>query len=145
MDRRTVIVMDIKTPGSGECARNLPANLSVLSKRDQVKFVLCDRRDYEWAREMIERHQLSRRVGEVLLSPSYGQLSARRIADWDAGKINCRRACKCSCTRCCGATSPDTEEETWHTVRAPWRCCLADWIRPPPWPWPWMLAIAAMR
>ena len=82
VDRRTVIVMDIKTPGSGECARNLPANLSVLSKRDQVKFVLCNRRDYEWAREMIERHQLSRRVGEVLLSPSYGQLSARRIADW---------------------------------------------------------------
>ena len=82
VDRRTVIVLDLKTPGSGEQARNRLANLSTLSARDQVKFVLCDRRDYEWAREMIGRHQLHRRVGEVLLSPSYGEMSARRIAEW---------------------------------------------------------------
>ena len=82
VDRRTVIVMDLKTPGSGEHAKNRLANLDLLSARDQVKFVLCSRQDYEWARAMIERHQLHRRVGEVLLSPSYGQLPARHIAEW---------------------------------------------------------------
>lgn len=82
VDPRVVKVLDLKTPASGEMQRNLWSNLEFLSSRDQVKFVLCDRTDYEWARFKLDEHRLAERAGEVLFSPSYGQLDARQLADW---------------------------------------------------------------
>lgn len=81
LDPRVIRVMDIKTPGSGEVARNRLANIELLRPQDQVKFVICDRADYEWARGMMERYRLADRC-EVLFSPSWGQLPARILAEW---------------------------------------------------------------
>lgn len=81
VDPRVVRVMDLKTPGSGEVARNRYENLSHLGPRDQVKFVICHRADYEWARRTIREHRLSERC-EVLVSPSHGQLDPRDLAAW---------------------------------------------------------------
>jgi 7-carboxy-7-deazaguanine synthase len=81
VDGRVCRILDIKTPGSGECARNLPGNLAHMTARDQFKFVICDRTDYEWAREFVARHQLNDRA-EVLFSPSHGQMPAGQLADW---------------------------------------------------------------
>ncbi|HET7650565.1 MAG TPA: 7-carboxy-7-deazaguanine synthase QueE [Gammaproteobacteria bacterium] len=81
IDSRVIRVMDIKTPGSGEMARNLPENIPALRRQDQVKFVICDRTDYEWARTMLRDSRLDSRC-QVLFSPSYGQLEARELADW---------------------------------------------------------------
>lgn len=82
VDPRVVKVMDLKTPGSGEAHRNLEANVRHLLPHDQVKFVICDRDDYDWAREMVARLQLSERVAEVLFSPSSGELPPDQLADW---------------------------------------------------------------
>ncbi len=81
VDPRVVKVMDLKTPGSGEVARNLWSNIDHLTPRDQVKFVICDRRDYAWARDTVRRLGLDRRC-EVLFSPSYGALEPAALADW---------------------------------------------------------------
>lgn len=81
VDARVVKVMDIKTPGSGEVEKNRWQNIEHLSEQDQVKFVLCDREDYEWAKQTLEQHsQLSR--CEVLFSPSFGQLEPKILATW---------------------------------------------------------------
>lgn len=82
VDARVSIVMDLKTPGSGEVDKNLYSNIDTLTAKDQVKFVLCSREDYEWARFTIAQYGLCERVGEVLLSPSYDRLAARELADW---------------------------------------------------------------
>ncbi len=82
VDNRVVKVMDIKTPGSGEVTRNLWRNVDRLSMHDQVKFVLCSREDYQWAKMKLDEYRLSERVADVLFSPSYGQLSPRDLADW---------------------------------------------------------------
>lgn len=81
VDTRVSRVMDIKTPGSGECARNRLDNLERLTPRDQVKFVLVDRADFEWARDLVAAHGIDRRC-EVLFSPVYGRLVARELAEW---------------------------------------------------------------
>ena len=81
VDPRVSRVVDLKTPGSGEAARNRWQNLALLGPHDQVKFVLCDRADYEWARARIAEHALPERC-EVLLSPSHGQLQPRDLAEW---------------------------------------------------------------
>ncbi|QKT04315.1 7-carboxy-7-deazaguanine synthase QueE [Ectothiorhodospiraceae bacterium 2226] len=81
VDARVVKVLDLKTPGSGESARNRWENLAHLSARDQIKFVLCDRADYEWAREVLRERALAARC-EVLFSPSYGQLAPAALAEW---------------------------------------------------------------
>ena len=81
VDPRVMRVMDLKTPGSGEEARNLYANISELGERDQVKFVVCSREDYDWAKRKVVEFELARRC-EVLFSPSFGQLDARELADW---------------------------------------------------------------
>lgn len=82
IDPRVSIVMDIKTPGSGESHRNLAENISLLQQKDQVKFVLCSREDYEWVRFKINEMLLEQRVGEILFSPSHGVLNPRDLADW---------------------------------------------------------------
>lgn len=81
VDPRVSRVVDVKTPGSGEVARNRMENLAVLGAHDQVKFVVCDRSDYEWARELVRAHDLGARC-ELLFSPSHGQLDARTLAEW---------------------------------------------------------------
>ena len=81
VDRRAMIVMDLKCPGSGMAARNRWENLPLLKSADEVKFVISDRVDYDWAKEMIERHLSSARCG-VLLSPAHDHLDPRRLAEW---------------------------------------------------------------
>lgn len=81
IDPRVVKVVDLKTPGSGEAPRNRYQDLALLGPRDQVKIVVCDRDDYEWARERIAALDLPRRC-EVLLSAAYGELDARLLAEW---------------------------------------------------------------
>ena len=80
-DTRVSRVLDIKTPGSGEVARNLWDNLGKLTAHDQVKFVVCSREDYEWARAVLAEHRLADTC-EVLFSPSFGQVDATALADW---------------------------------------------------------------
>jgi 7-carboxy-7-deazaguanine synthase len=82
VDPRVVKVMDLKTPGSGEVHRNLYTNVALLARNDQVKFIICNRQDYEWARFKIDEYLLGERVGEILLSPSHGELPARDLAQW---------------------------------------------------------------
>lgn len=82
VDKRVITILDLKTPGSGECDRNLEANIPHLKKTDQVKFVICDRRDYEWSKAKVDQFDLRSRVAEVLFSPSFGQLSYRQLAEW---------------------------------------------------------------
>lgn len=81
VDPRVVKVMDLKTPGSGEVEKNLYSNIDHLESKDQVKFVLCDRQDYEWAVIKLREYRLADRC-EVLFSPSYGQLALRDLAEW---------------------------------------------------------------
>jgi len=77
-----VKVLDLKTPGSNESHRNLWENLGHLNPRDQIKFVLCSRADYDWARMRCDEHGLYDRVGDVLFSPSHHELAPRELADW---------------------------------------------------------------
>jgi 7-carboxy-7-deazaguanine synthase len=81
VDSRVVRVMDLKTPASGEAGRNHYENLDCLQQKDQVKFVICDRADYEWSREQLSKYRLATRC-EVLFSPSFGQQDATELADW---------------------------------------------------------------
>jgi len=81
IDPRVIKVMDIKTPGSGEVDRNRHENIAQLSERDQLKFVLCDRLDYDWAKQLIKEHALLSRC-EILFSPSYEQIALSTLADW---------------------------------------------------------------
>ena len=81
VDARVSRVLDIKTPGSGESARNCWDNLPLLTARDQVKFVICSRADFEWARGVLVEHRLHERC-DVLFSPSFGQVEGRELADW---------------------------------------------------------------
>lgn len=82
VDPRVVKVLDLKTPASGELARNDYGNIAHLTARDQVKFVICDRADYDWARFKVDEYALAGRAGEVLFSPSHGQQDARQLAEW---------------------------------------------------------------
>ncbi len=82
VDPRVVKVLDLKTPASGELERNDYSNVALLTAGDQVKFVICDRADYEWARGLISDYSLAERVSDVLLSPSHGQLEGRELAEW---------------------------------------------------------------
>ena len=90
VDPRVVRVMDLKTPGSGEIEHNRYENLDCLQPQDQVKFVICDRGDYEWSREQVAKYQLAARC-EVLFSPSFGQQDATELAEWIlAGRLPVR-------------------------------------------------------
>ncbi|CBL46869.1 Putative radical activating enzyme [gamma proteobacterium HdN1] len=82
IDARVVRVVDLKTPGSGEMHRNLYENIKYLQPHDQVKFVLCSRQDYDWARAKLLEYDLCNRVSDVLFSPSWGQLDATELAEW---------------------------------------------------------------
>lgn len=81
VDPRVSRVVDIKTPGSGEVDKNRWANLPLLTAHDQIKFVLCDRKDYDWARLVLDQHQLHKTC-DVLFSPVFGKISYRDLAEW---------------------------------------------------------------
>jgi len=81
VDARVIRVVDVKTPGSREQHRNRYDQLALLRPEEQVKFVLCDRADYEWSRDKLAELQLAQRC-QVLFSPSHEQLPARQLADW---------------------------------------------------------------
>lgn len=81
VDPRVSRVVDVKPPGSGESHRNRAENLKLLTARDQLKFVLRDRTDYEWSRQRVEEHSLAARC-TVWFSPSADELPARQLADW---------------------------------------------------------------
>lgn len=81
VDPRVSRIVDIKTPGSGEEAKNRWANLALLTPLDEVKFVICDEVDYEWARQQVQAHQLGGKC-PVLFSPVAGSLDPGQLADW---------------------------------------------------------------
>lgn len=82
VDERVSVVLDLKTPGSNEAHRNHLENIPLLKSKDQVKFVICDRKDYDWSVAKLLEFNLGERVGEVLFSPSYEQQSARELGEW---------------------------------------------------------------
>lgn len=81
VDPRVVKVMDLKTPGSGEESKNRYSNIELLRQQDQLKFVICNREDYDWARTKLDEYQLTERC-EVLFSPIHGELKPADLADW---------------------------------------------------------------
>ena len=82
VDPRVVTVLDLKTPASGEMERNDYSNIPRLTATDQVKFVICNRQDYEWARFKLDELQLVDRVADILFSPSHGEVQGRELAEW---------------------------------------------------------------
>jgi len=81
IDSRVVRIVDLKTPASGEVDKNLYENMQYLTANDQVKFVICDRQDYEWSRIKLDEYNLSEKC-EVLFSGSHGEIQASQLADW---------------------------------------------------------------
>jgi 7-carboxy-7-deazaguanine synthase len=81
VDKRVCKVVDLKSPASGEMAKNLLSNLEYLNPQDEIKFVLCGEADYQWAKQMMLDHQLTRRC-DVLFSPAQGQLAPKDLAEW---------------------------------------------------------------
>ena len=82
VDSRVVKIVDLKTPGSGEVGRNLYDNIPLLLPHDEVKFVICDRQDYDWCCMKIDDLRLADQVAEVLFSPSQGELAPKQLAEW---------------------------------------------------------------
>ena len=82
VDPRVIKIMDLKCPGSGECERIRWSNLDHLTPRDEIKFVIADRHDYEWARAETNRNRLADRVNAVLMSPVFGEIDPAELARW---------------------------------------------------------------
>ena len=82
VDRRVAVILDLKTPASGEVSKNDYGNIPHLKPNDEVKFVLADRRDYDWAVLKIDELGLSEKVDNILFSPTFGQLSPAELSDW---------------------------------------------------------------
>ena len=82
VDPRVSIVLDLKTPGSHEVDRNDLGNVSLISRKDQVKFVICNNQDYVWAKAKLLEWNLSERAGEVLFSPSFEEQNPAELAEW---------------------------------------------------------------
>jgi 7-carboxy-7-deazaguanine synthase len=81
VDARVAKILDLKTPGSGETGKNLWGNLAYMTARDEIKFVMCNETDYEWAKRQLRERRLDA-ICPVLFSPSYRDLPATRLADW---------------------------------------------------------------
>lgn len=82
VDPRVSVVLDLKTPGSGESHRNLYDNIQLLKAQDQVKFVVCNQQDFTWAQFKIDEYDLTNKVKEVLMSASFEELEPVQLADW---------------------------------------------------------------
>lgn len=81
VDARVMRVVDIKTPASGEVEKNRWENLPLLTQHDEIKFVLCDENDYQWAKQIVQQHQLAEKC-TVLFSPAHDELNATQLAEW---------------------------------------------------------------
>ena len=81
VDPRVVKVVDVKTPGSGEVDKNLQSNLDYVNNRDQLKFVICSRKDYDWSCAKIKTMKLKEKP-EILFSPSHNEMKAGALAEW---------------------------------------------------------------
>ncbi len=81
VDKRVSVILDVKTPGSGEEKNNLWENLSHLKATDEVKFVLCDYADYHWAKQILTKYKLIEKC-PVLFSPVYSQVNPTQLAEW---------------------------------------------------------------
>jgi 7-carboxy-7-deazaguanine synthase len=81
VDARVMRVVDIKTPASGEAEKNRWENLPLLARHDEIKFVLCDENDYQWAKQILLQHRLAEKCA-VLFSPAHGTLNAAHLAEW---------------------------------------------------------------
>jgi 7-carboxy-7-deazaguanine synthase len=91
VDPRVHRIMDLKTPGSGEGDKNLWSNIDHLTLRDEVKFVMGSREDYEWSRDRVQHYNLPSRCHTVLFSPIFGRIDPRQIVEWIlADKLNVR-------------------------------------------------------
>ena len=108
VDPRVARVIDVKTPGSKESARNRIENFQYLTPRDQLKFVICSREDYDWSKAFLAEHGVGEKNQIFFLSKLHPGILPRR---WPNGfcKIGCRCAFSCSCTRFCGATCRASE------------------------------------
>lgn len=82
IDERVCVVMDLKTPASGEQNKNLMTNIGHLALKDQLKFVICDRNDYEWSKQQLLEYQLDKKVSDVLFSPSFGNIDLQKLSSW---------------------------------------------------------------
>ena len=82
LPKEVIKIMDIKCPGSGEGGTLHPKNLEVLDRKDEIKFVVADERDYQWARAFLSEHPVTDRVEAILFSPVFGQLEPRLLAGW---------------------------------------------------------------
>ena len=80
VDQRAKVILDLKCPGSGEVEKNLWSNIAELDPGDEVKFVIADRIDYDWARAVIAKHQLDRFT--ILFSPVWGEMNMKDLAEW---------------------------------------------------------------
>ncbi|HEY8355100.1 MAG TPA: 7-carboxy-7-deazaguanine synthase QueE [Methylophilaceae bacterium] len=81
IDARVAVILDVKTPGSGEVEKNRWDNLQRLKAGDEVKFVLCDRMDYDWAKQILAEYGIAEKCS-VLFSPVYGRMDATSLAEW---------------------------------------------------------------
>ncbi len=81
VDQRVVKIVDLKTPGSQESHRNYYENLNHLNPKDQIKFIICSRDDYDWAKKIITEYQITKHC-EILFSPSFGEITNQSLADW---------------------------------------------------------------
>jgi 7-carboxy-7-deazaguanine synthase len=81
VDARVMRVVDIKTPASGEAGKNRWENLPLLNSHDEIKFVLCDEDDYQWAKQILQQHRLTEKC-EVAFSSAHGALDATQLAEW---------------------------------------------------------------
>jgi 7-carboxy-7-deazaguanine synthase len=81
VDKRVSVILDVKTPDSGEVANNVWSNLEHLKQTDEVKFVLCSRADYDWAKEILNKHHIAEKC-PVLFSPVYSQVNPTDLAEW---------------------------------------------------------------
>jgi 7-carboxy-7-deazaguanine synthase len=81
VDKRVMVVMDLKTPDSQECDKNILENMTHLKPSDQIKFVICSRKDYEWSCNLLREYRLEEKA-HILFSPSWGQLDPALLADW---------------------------------------------------------------
>ena len=80
--KKVVTILDIKCPGSGMSHKNMYENFSFLQKHDQIKFVLLDRYDYDWAKEILHKYDLATKVSDILFSPVWDHLSPKELIDW---------------------------------------------------------------
>lgn len=82
INQHTIIILDLKCPGSKMIANTLWENVEYLKKKDEVKFVICDRNDYDWAKDIATKYNLAQRVNHVHFSPVYGKLVPKELAEW---------------------------------------------------------------